>query len=225
MDKNAIIELFSECDFDGELCSEVIQEKIFSYLPESFRYDWHEGASKLVIIPYNKEGILEDYVIKIPYNGDCYEGEFEQFYSANNTDNYYWDYCMTEMLIWRLAKVEKVHKAFAKERIIGMIKGHPIYIQQRVDVCDDEDEFEEHNSLTGNEKREKTKKYCEKKGFVVFYDEALSWQADALEYYGPKQFDKIMSFIQNNHIGDFHNKNLGYIGLKPVFLDYSDFNS
>lgn len=216
MDKNAIIELFSECEFDGELYSEVIDEKIFAHLPDDFKYDWNEGASKLVIIPYNA-----DYVIKIPYNGQyyCSTKQFEQFLSANNSDNYFWDYCLTETLVWRLAKTENIHKAFAKERMIGMINGHPIYIQQRVEVFTDSDEYYSENKV----KKEKTKNYCEKKGLMIFYEEALSWQADALEYYGPKQFDKIMSFIQRNNIGDFHNSNLGYIGNRPVFIDFSDF--
>lgn len=216
MDSNEIIKLFSECEFDGELYSEVIDAKIFDHLPDDFKYDWNEGASKLVITPYNA-----DYVIKIPYNGR-YHGspkEFDQFLSANRSDNYFWDYCLTETLIWRLAKVEKVHKVFAKERMIGMINGHPIYIQQRVEVFTDSDTY----YLDDENKKEKTKTYCERKGLITFYEEALGWQADALEYYGPKQFDKIMSFIQRNEIGDFHNSNLGYIGNRPVFLDYSDF--
>lgn len=216
MDSKEIMDLFSECVFDGELYSEVVDEKIFAHLPDDFKYDWNEGASKLVITPYNA-----DYVIKIPYNGQYYRStkQFEQFLSANSSDDYFWDYCLTETLVWRLAKIENVHKAFAKERIIGMINGHPIYIQQRAEVFTDSDEYYSDDEV----KKEKTKKYCEKKGLITFYEEALGWQADALEYYGPKQFDKIMSFIERNSIGDFHNSNLGYIGRKPVFIDFSDF--
>ena len=54
------------------------------------------------------------------------------------------------------------------------------------------------------------------------FDDAYFSYHDALEYYGPKHFDKIMSFIERNKIGDFHNSNLGYIGQTPVFIDYSD---
>lgn len=217
MEKKRIIDLFSNCIFDGELYSEVVDEKIFAHLPDDFKYDWKEGASKLVIIPYDA-----DYVIKIPYNGQYRRSTkmFEQFLSANGTDNYFWDYCLTETLVWKLAKIEHIHKAFAKERMIGMINGHPIYIQQRVEIFSDLDECYADDEI----KREKTKDYCEKKGLVTFYEEVLNWQADALEYYGPKQFDKIMSFIKRNSIGDFHNSNLGYFGTKPVFVDYSDFN-
>ena len=216
MNSNEIIKLLSECEFDGELYSEVVNEKIFEHLPDDFRYDWNEGASKLVIKPYN-----EDYVIKIPYNGQYYDSskKFEPFLSANNSDKYFWDYCMTETLVWRLAKTENIHKAFAKERIIGMINGHPIYIQQKVEVFTDSDAY----YLDDEIKKKKTADYCERKGLRTFYEEALTWQADALEYYGPKQFDKIMSFIERNNIGDFHNNNLGYIENRPVFLDYSDF--
>lgn len=217
MNSNEIIKLFSECEFDGELYSEVVDEKIFSHLPNDFKYDWDEGASKLVIQPYN-----EDYVIKIPYNGQyLYNKQFEKFLSANNSDKYFWDYCLTETLVWRLAKVENIHKAFAKERMIGMINGHPIYIQQRVEVFTDSDAY----YLDDEIKRKKTRDYCERKGLRRFYEEALTWQADALEYYGPKQFDKIMSFIEKNNIGDFHDSNLGYIENRPVFIDFSDFHS
>ena len=116
-------------------------------------------------------------------------------------------------------KTDKRQNHYAKERIIGMINGHPIYIQQKVEVFTDSDAY----YLDDEIKRKKTADYCERKGLRTFYEEALTWQADALEYYGPKQFDKIMSFIERNKIGDFHNSNLGYIGRAPVFIDYSDF--
>lgn len=218
MTSNEIIKLLSECEFDGKLYSEAIGEKIFSHLPEDFEYDYNEGASKLVIEPYD-----EDYVIKIPYNGQYYSSskKFKSFLCANTSDKYFWDYCMTETLVWRMAKAENVHKAFAKERMIGMVNGHPIYVQQKAEVFTDSDSYYSDDES----KREKTLDYCEQEGLSPFYDEGLIWQADALEYYGPTQFNKIMSFIEDNNIGDFHNGNLGYIKNKPVFLDYSGFDS
>lgn len=211
--RDKIMELFSKCTFDGMLYSEVAYEKILTFLPEDFEYDWHEGASKLVIVPHN-----ENYVIKIPYNGAYYScSGFEEFLSANSAEDFFWDYCFTETLIWRLAKAENVHKAFAKERMIGIINNHPIYIQQRVEVYANSDKYNSNNE----NKKEKTEKYCREKDFRIF---SLSWQTDAFEYYGSKQFDKIMSFIENYDLRDFHNSNLGYIGQRPVFLDYSDFN-
>jgi hypothetical protein len=220
MEKRRIIDLFSNCIFDGELSSEDAEEKIFLHLPENFIYEWREGASKLVIIPDNA-----DYVIKIPYTGRRYwdyENEeyiHSKFTFANNTDEYFWDYCLTETLLWRIAKNENVNQIFAKERIIGAINKHPIYIQQRAEVYGYSDKYDS----ASDDERQKTIKHCEQKHFNIFEDELLSWQTDALEYYGEKKFDKIMSFIKKYEIGDLHDSNLGYIGEKPIILDYSDF--
>lgn len=209
--KEQILNLFADCEFDGIFTSMDLN-KIFDHLPDDFSFDWAEGASKLVIIPNDK-----DYVIKIPYTGrynGYVEDEYDDFSYANNSNQYNWDYCYTESLIYHLAKMEKINKAFAKETLVGFINGQPLYMQEKANILDCVGE-----SSTEEECR-KTEEYLDGHNFRVFN---LGWQADALKYYGKKQFNKIMDFIEWNEIGDLHDGNLGYIGARPVIVDYSDF--
>jgi lantibiotic modifying enzyme len=64
------------------------------------------------------------------------------------------------------------------------------------------------------------KRYREEHCFRCFDPE---WLADAFEYYGLKTFNKLMNFIYEYNITDLHTDNIGYIGTRPVILDFSDF--
>ena len=220
MSRESILNLFWNCSFDGMLTTRDFDEKIVDYLPKSFEYELHEGSSKLVFIPKD-----ENYVIKIPYTGDSYTDENDNiidytFAHANpESKKFRWDYCLAETLLWRNAKRSKVHHAFAKERILGFINNHPIYIQQRAEVYAESNKY---NSAS-NKERNKTLSCCYKHNVRIFQEEGVSWQSDMLEYYGQNIFLKIMHFIEDFKISDLHESNLGYIDGRPVIIDYSGF--
>ena len=50
------------------------------------------------------------------------------------------------------------------------------------------------------------------------------WLSDALDYFGEKIFYGLLSFLDDYSIGDLHDANIGYIGMRPVLVDYSSFN-
>lgn len=213
MQRDSLLDVFKDCDFSGKLTSDNFEERIIDNLPESFSHRYFFGASKVCIIP---EGA--DYVIKIPFNSSWYDAdeEYEDFRSATSDENHTWDYCFAEVLCYKEAKREKVHRMFCKARLLGYVNNYPIYIQERaVTYCD----------LNGDDDREdartpSTRDYCRKNGFSCFNP---IWIADALDYYGQKMFNKMMSFIKSYRIGDLHDENIGYIGQRPVLIDYSDF--
>jgi hypothetical protein len=222
METSSILDLFNDCTFDGQLSSNDMEDKIIMRLPASFEFDWEEGASKLVIIPKDAE-----FVIKIPYTGeDIYinhrnEYIHHKFNCANGSYDYNWDYCFTETLLWKMAKREKVQWAFAKERMIGTINKHPIYLQQRVVSYGDSERYDS----ASEENRKKTIDFCEENNLFALDNDLLSWQADALQYYGGRQFNKIMSFIFKYNIEDLHAGNLGYLYGRPIIFDYSSFEN
>lgn len=212
MQRDNLLDIFKECDFSGKLTSDNFEERIIDNLPENFSHRYFFGASKVCIIP---EGA--DYVLKIPFNSTWYDAdeEYSDFHYATSDYNRNWDYCFAEVLCYNEAKREKVHKMFCKARLLGCVDDYPIYIQERAVTYYDLNGEDTTDARTPN-----TRRYCHDRGFSCFNP---IWIADALEYYGQKTFNKMMSFIKSYHIGDLHDDNIGYIGRKPVLIDYSDF--
>jgi hypothetical protein len=229
-----ILNLFKDCIFNGELTEDTFEYDILDHLPKDLSYNYFFGATKLVIILSGT-----NFVIKIPYTGfitsteeydedadEYVDGEeyYEDFSGADNGINN-WDYCLKEVMEYQDAKKNHVEKAFAKTKIIGKINGHPIYIQERAETFWDRRHKRYENGEYKKYTKEKTSRVisrCEEKNFLCFNRD---WLTDLLEYYGEKKFDQIMSFIKNAEIRDLHNENLGYIGSRPVLIDYSGYAS
>lgn len=213
--KDNILHIFKKCSFE-ELNDKNFKELILDNLPKDFIYKYDYGASKLVIFPDNEEG----YVIKIPFSGyfDCEYEEFYYFANANNDGNRCWDYCFTELLIYHSAKSNDVNQILAKPHLIGTVKNYPIYIQEKAETYEiAKKKSEKRNSIQSTDK---IYSICQERNYAKFN---LDWITDVYNYYGDKQFNKIMNFIAP--IGDLHDANIGYIGSRPVILDYSDFMS
>lgn len=221
MQRDYLLSIFKNCDFYN-LAEDNYEEKILYELPGDFSYQFFHGVSKLCIIP---EGA--DYVIKIPFNSfwDIDTEEFLDFENANFDDEHYWDYCFTEVICYNKAKSKKVNKAFCKAKLLGLVNDYPIYIQERAETyynLKKKGKNQESDYNDEDDRTPRTKDYCKKHGFFCFNP---IWCADAIEYYGKKRFNKIMSFVKENNIGDLHTDNIGYVGRKPVFIDFSDYNS
>ena len=81
----------------------------------------------------------------------------------------------------------------------------------------------------------KTKKIGDIDGYPIYMQELadiyksimfnLEWLSDAFHYYGEKVFHKLLEFIRTVGINDLHDGNIGYIGNRPVLVDYSSFDS
>jgi hypothetical protein len=217
MQREFLLNLFKDCDF-YELTAENFEELVIEKLPKDFSYKYHFGISKVCIIPMGA-----DYVIKIPFAGqeilddlEPYEFYYEDFYSANDVIGFSWDYCLTELLYYNKAKKRHINKCFCKTRLLGFVNYHPIYIQERAITFRQKNGDLDYKS----EKSIRMEKYCEEHHFRCFDSE---WLADVFEYYGAKTFNKLMSFIDEYNIIDLHTDNIGYIGIRPVLLDFSDF--
>lgn len=211
MERDTLLNLFKNCNFNN-LNKDNFDNKIIKNLNCLLQdFTWNYGETKCCIIL--KEA---DYVIKIPFRGSISCGEEYDFENANFDKEHFWDYCFSELIYYNLAKRQKIEKAFAKTRLLGIVQNYPIYIQEKVTTF----------SSTGfdpylkNERTEKTRKYCKEKNFYCFNNR---WLADAFQYYGEKRFNKIINFLKDYDIEDLHIDNIGYIGSRPVILDFSDF--
>lgn len=216
-----LINIFKDCHFSDYFSSEYVEEYVLDYLPFDFEYDYFSGASKACIIPKDKT-----YVFKIPYKYSYDEEESFPLLFANQNKNHNWDYCYTEMLIYHKAKQKKIENFFCKTKFLGMVDGHPIYIQDRAIP------MEQHEYYGSKERRKnefekasnKMRAYSKQNSFYFSIFEPL-WMSDAVEYYGEEKFLKFMQFISENGICyDLAPRNIGYINDQPVLFDYSDYS-
>lgn len=180
------------------------------HFQNNFSYGWDNGATKGVLI-FKDFG----FVIKIPFlycDGDCLCG-------VEDGDSE-WNYCSQEETYYKKAKEAKVQDIFLETAYLDTINHHPIYIQLFAEPM---------NKIDINSHRSSTEKDIKKVNEIIensnynYIDD--SWEADLFVLYGKKYYKKFKDFITKIGINDLRTANIGYIGKKPVILDYAGFNS
>lgn len=173
---------------------------------KSFTYD--TGATKGVLI-FEKL----NFVIKIPFT--C-SGDEESFCGADDSGEG-WNYCEVEEIKYQRAETIGIEGCFAKTILIGNIGWCPIYAQELARIY----------TKGGSPSPKKTEKEYEK--IETICDEIGEcfnriWLSDVFDYFGEKTFYNLLNFIDDYNISDLHDGNLGYIGMRPVLVDYSSYN-
>jgi hypothetical protein len=223
LDKNInyeeILNVLKDCELQDRFTSYDTTEKILNFLPSYFEFEENEGATKFVLMPFHAS-----YVIKIPFSGDYRDGYGEdgycEFEYGNDDDNWNcWDYCHAEILLLQSAKEYQVEEIFCQEEMIGQIQNFPIYIQEVAEVYD---ESERSSSVT-QEEIDFAEEQCEINNYY-FKDSIMGWVADVINYYGEEKFEDLVEFIKDYDIEDLHMGNVGYIGSRPVIIDFASFN-
>lgn len=204
------------------------------YSTEDYTID--SGASKVVLIFNNP-----DYVVKIPFKGDfCeyndYDCEnscdrdcscsqcsrrsmvegYDKFTGARIGESEYgWDYCASEQFFYEKAIVAGVEEFFIKTILIGEFDGHPIYLQEKVEVYG-------YGSQTKSSEQSK-KIFMEKFRCSEISNEDFGGLL--IEYYGEDRVNQLVKFLKEAGISDLHNNNVGIRANRPVFFDYSGYCS
>lgn len=218
-----ILRALENCIFD-DLTEYNFYENVIKLMDQSVicgnAYD--TGATKLVLIPP-----LESFVIKIPFCGmgnECYDEYDEEsdeplmypFECAAEPDH--WDYCEAEVLKWEKAAEAGLGHLLAKIELIGHVHGHPIYIQDKMEI------FGESRTLShySPEIRQKTIDKCNELDVACFNS---SWLSDFLDYFSEQTLKKLYSWLSDNCIFDLHSGNIGYVPAtgQPIIVDYGDF--
>lgn len=196
------------------------------------------GATKLVLIPLDDD---KDFVIKIPFTGTInYDYEEhdcdEERSSSSKTSSYYdyvgesyidfhnsgrnegdWDYCATEANRYNIAKEEGFEIYFAETRLIGHIRDYPIYVQEKCTV------FSGFTNSHDPDINKKTIKVCKDAGFDYWMP--IDWLTDFRFYYGEARLTEFIHFLyEKDWYDDLRGPNLGYIGDRPVLIDYSGYS-
>ena len=227
-----ILGLFEKTEFPEFLGEDNAEDFIRNktHFPETFKFTWNMGASKLVILPFG-----EDFVIKIPFNAqyhghgiDCETGEvtseggWEYFtseeYDSENMD-FDGNYCGREADISDIATAEDLEECFAITECVGRCGDYLIYKQARATtiLADVLDEKSDSLSL---EERKSIRNKCNNMGVYGFN---IYWLKDFLEFFGEEILKQLNRFIDTYGINDLHISNVGYIGNRPVLIDYSGY--
>lgn len=205
---------FGTAEDSGDLTND--SEAIYFSLKSSVETNW--GASQFVIMNDNW-----DYVYKIPFDGtEWYCEEEEEYYF----DEFSRDYCKLAADIYAEAEDAGVAPLFASMTVAGYSKnGFPIYIQPKAVAL---------NALYGEEREkysatedsvERAKKIRETKSskneYLPFDND---WVANVLDFYGEEMLEKLLAFVENLQLNDFHTGNYGYsMSGKPILFDYCGF--
>lgn len=204
------------CDRDND----DFMENIKNY----FSYEY--GATKIVLIP-KYELNIRNYVIKIPYsgnnkysyyldlNGEEHEEEsYEEFYNADCEEEP-WNYCQAEVNRYKIAYEEGFKDNFAKTEYIGEVRGYPIYAQEKCTVFSRSSGGKFYSTFALEETSNLTHNY---------YGINLKWLTDFRFFYGDNHLSNFINFISNNEWDDdLRSDNLGYIGDRPVVIDYAGY--
>ena len=199
-------------------------------------YTVDSGASKVVLVFTNS-----DYVVKIPFKGEYEEydcgnscdrdcpcsqcsrcsrrsvGEgCDEFTGARVGENEYgWDYCASEQFFYEKAVIAGVEEFFIKTILIGEYCGHPIYLQEKVEVYG-------YNSQTKSS--EQSKEIFMKK-FHHSEIQNEDFGGLLIEYYGENRVNQLVEFLSEVGISDLHSSNVGICANRPVLFDYSGYYS
>lgn len=215
-DIRKIINALYNCNL-ADLCDEKydLEENVIKPFEEKYDkpFDWDSGATKVVLI-FKDLG----FVIKMPLTY-C---DGEELCGADDAYNN-WDYCEQEVTRFEWMQDEKVDKMFAETRYLTNIYGFPIYIQEYAEVLSDiqMSDIQKYSSHTDKD-TDKVLKISIRNGYESI---DTDWEADILVNYGEEFYNHFMSVIADYCIDDLRETNIGYIGKRPVIIDYSGFNS
>lgn len=165
------------------------------------------GLTKAVIIINNKF-FGNKYVIKIPFVG------LEANYCELEEET-------TETL--QDVSLSEISQCFAHSWKIGTFFNSPIYLMERADV--DADKSKSYSEQVRFSESDKFHTNSSILGAKSFFDDENFVDAEnaLLFYYGVDIFDMLCDFCNENDINDVHIANIGYIGERPVLIDYSGY--
>lgn len=218
-DKEKLLELLNELfgetywNYSDGLCEDAADEFLESISSEDMlNYDYEIGATKLVFIPagYN-------YVIKIPYNLACYEGDTFDFFGLPEE---FTDYCEYEVSLYNKAKENGWEQFFLPIEYVGKYKGIPIYIQQKAEAY----RYSIIDYATEDSKQAILTKRKEDKNFLPL-SLPFDWVACCLDVlHSLEKVRNFFCFLENEKISrDLHKGNIGFYKNKPVIIDYGGY--
>lgn len=173
-------------------------------------------------------------------SSDCRFTKFS-FADRNSGEGSSWDYCEQEAIIYNKAVQLGIGDMFAGTIKIAEANYYPIYASERAETYSQVD----YGTTSSNETirhifadvkpyyPEGSKLYKIGKQFMKECDAteefsipnrmSLEFLGYMINYYGEDKILTLCDFLDKNRLNDFHSSNVGFIGDRPVLIDYSGF--
>ena len=199
----------------------------------------------VIKIPFN--GGEREYSYGYPdENGEiCYDSKyrFEKFEYADNDSGVgsSWDYCEQEAIIYNRAVALGIGDMFAGTIKIADVHNYPIYASERAESYSHVDFGSTSSSETvrniftpiNHNYPADSDLYKIGEQFIEECEETeefsspdrmnLEFLGYMINYYGKGKVRTLCEFLFENRLNDFHSSNIGFIGDRPVLIDYSGF--
>jgi len=235
-------ELEKHGQFNEDLSTGTFYDQIIAPLEraESFKgyeWFWDDGCSKGVIV--FKE---LNFVIKIPFYCEYYEGEGGYYDSQDNwvegydgepsgspfagvqvegyCHNNEWDYCETESIRYEVAEKNDMADHFARTWLLGEVRGWPIYAQTKACMFLSAASCEIRSKRNYTQQERDVASKAKKDNCIHLADE---WVMDFISFWGVDRFSAFSCFLDEWEITDLHAGNLGYVNGIPCLVDYSSY--
>ena len=158
---------------------------------------------------------------------DAYPTYDGQFTCANNffEENSEWDYCETESRVYNASIDHNIDTCLAKTWCIGNIDGYPIYAQEKAVMFTS---YEARDTIRSHKSTKEMNELRQKLWNSEEYQTELpctEWCLDFINFYGEEKLKTLSGFLSKYNLHDFHDGNIGYIGMRPVLVDYSSWDS
>lgn len=181
-----------------------------------------------------------NYVLKVPFcqAWNDWDDEYDQFEGAFMVnketgefifDNGNFNYCYLEAYLSDVFIKEGLGDCICKEELFEDIDGFPIYIQERATISYGEEEYDR-SYYDANGKYAIKYRYSEEErdNYISSTDKkykkfATEFALDFINYHGLDKFIKVIDIIDRFGVNDMHHTNYGYIGDRPVLIDYSGY--
>lgn len=192
-------------------------DKVFDLANKcNIELDYAYGVSQLCFII---KGANE--VIKVGFNGimdewDDYDYEKDESNWKEEFNPFDFDYCSKAYEIYDAAEQEGLEMFFAEYKVLGTtFTRDTLWTQQFVTPCSLNNQSSRHAS---EDSLKKAQSMSHEK-YVPFNN---TWLALAIDLYGETKVERLLAFLEDGSIHDFHSANYGYDrdGL-PKLLDYS----
>lgn len=173
------------------------------------------GCSKIVMDIFDDE-----YVIKIPMMGKAYIDEDEEFHleyyydCAQCEDGEDWDYCEKEVEVYEKACEAGLEEFFAGTWYLGEYENHPLYMSRKIvkDLCGSRCKPSDASVEIAKNRRHHS--IIPATSLAIWLDEGYSMSL----------LNKLLDFLDDNGIEDFHAGNLGFDEDGHLrLIDYSSF--
>ena len=233
-----------EVNYLADALSEEFQRDVRSFVGATKAVFDIPDTDYVVKIPFN--GGEEEF--STSYRDDdgeiCYDSDY-QFslfqYADPNGKIGAWDYCEQEEIIYNKAVELGIGDMFAGTIKMGAVRGYPIYVSERAESYSQVDYGSSSSSDTvryifssiNKCEVEESELYQIGEQFMGECDEMedfsspdrmnLEFLGYMIKYYGKEKILTLCEFLYENRLNDFHSSNIGFIGDRPVLIDYSGF--